>query len=113
MKRYLVGLFLLVATAPAIAAPQILSQEGCYMLADVGVTSRAMVSEGVDEVTVNRILRKIYRINPEFPEWNTIIPLVVKAAMKVTEGTPGDFARLLGGTCINNRGNLDSILGDL
>ena len=84
-----------------------LSQQGCALVADVAITSRAMARNSITRDAALPVLTDMYEVN-----LHPYIGEVLDAAYREAEKrTAKEFARELLGTCFENGGDLDKFLG--
>lgn len=99
--------FTVVYVTKAYAAPRVQSGEECQLLADMALVARALAEDKMPRDQADRIMARIYKVT----EHGVAFMNLITAAAYRDEGGAGDFASRFLQTCVNARGNVDSILG--
>lgn len=112
--KFLLALFMFAVTV-VWAAPRAANPNECVLYADVAATVRAMAMVDISEPDRARVLGRLYAVQPgadadAVKRMLTIMALINTAA----ERFPGDaaaFSGAISGACLENAGNMDSVLG--
>lgn len=103
---------LFIVAPLALAVPKIENRQGCVVFADAAVVAAAGVKHKLAREVLNALLHDVYKVNAKESEEIMQFVLDVLYAHPDLAKEPGEFSRLLFGTCMRNEGSLDSILGE-
>ena len=98
----------LVLAPYAAAAPRAANIDDCRMVAQVALLSRALAAEGVERTKAAAVVLHVY--SPKTKAGAEVMTLVLEAAYR-TRQRPLPYAEQLLKTCVDNKGDMDGVLG--
>jgi hypothetical protein len=102
----LLALVVLIATGAAQAAPQAGDSSECMGAADMAITARAMVEEGIAEKKIRAVVTRMYPAEL-IEKWADSVLAYAQSTKKPAAKAAGELYQ----HCAANRGNMDGLLG--
>lgn len=110
--KWLIGLVVITLMACAasalLAAPKARTPQECTIAADMAVSARAMAMHGLEREKADRLLVTMYE---PIPGRGANLMLAITDAAYRSESVPKDFSQKLFHACMQNTGDMDSVLG--